>query len=106
MTTEERIDKLERELENMKRVMRTRTFIIEDENGKPRAELGVDKDGPRLMLMDENGNHRVELGVDKDGSGLSLSDENGNIRAGIVVSKDGPGLALLDDEGKRIFSAP
>jgi hypothetical protein len=34
--------------------VRARSFILEDEKGKTRAELGVTKDSPSLSLYDEN----------------------------------------------------
>ena len=34
--------------------VRANRFILEDENGKPRAELSMEKDGPCLHLFDKN----------------------------------------------------
>ena len=34
--------------------IRANSFVLEDENGKPRALLGVNKDGTGLLLYDEN----------------------------------------------------
>lgn len=59
------------------KVIRANRFVLEDENGKVRAFLTVDKDGPRLALFDENGKVRAELSVVKDGPGLGLYDGNG-----------------------------
>ncbi|MCX6575298.1 MAG: hypothetical protein NTV82_02770 [Candidatus Aminicenantes bacterium] len=79
--------------------IRARSFILEDENGIPRAMLIVDKDGSRLSLHDETGKGRVALGALKDGPGLTLIDKNGTGRAGLAVIKDGPGLMLNDENG-------
>ena len=57
--------------------VRANRFVLEDENGKGRAVLGVDKDGPGLGLFDAAGTPRAMLSVDKDGSGLDLLDAAG-----------------------------
>jgi hypothetical protein len=88
------------------KVSRATQFILEDETGKARARLVVDKDGPGLALYDETGQIRAGLAVDKDGPRLALGDETGKARAGLTVSKDGPRLALSDETGKVIWSQP
>jgi len=47
MTTEERLEKLEREIEKMQTEIRTKKLCILDDQGKKRVELAVDKDGPK-----------------------------------------------------------
>ena len=66
------------------RTVRANEFILEDENGKIRAWLRVDKGRP----------------------GLYLYDENGEVRAALGMGKDGPGLGLLDGAGKTIWRTP
>ena len=89
------------------KVIRANKFILEDGNGKERAELNVTKDaGPGLWLVNEKGNPRVILNLTKYGPGLGLTDEKGNPRAMLNVTKDGPGLSLYDENGKVIWSAP
>jgi hypothetical protein len=75
-------------------------FVLEDENGKTRAMLSVDKYGPGLDLRDEKGKIRAGLSVDNDGSDLNLCDEKGTIRARLSLDKDGPLLRLADENGK------
>ena len=82
------------------KTIRANEFILEDADGKRRAWLGVDKDGPGLHLLDENGKPRAVLTVTKDGPGLNLYDEKGNGRAALGVLKDGAALALFDEKGK------
>jgi len=113
MTTEERLENLERELKKTKagltaskrrnrwmlggvallilgclaiaatpgnnRTIRANTFILEDANGKPRASMSMDKDGPSLVMCDANGKTRAGMSASEDGSGLVLADENGNL---------------------------
>ena len=125
MTTEQRLEDLETELQRAKRrnrlllavvllaaivmtagiarrenVIKANAFVLLDENGKTRAALDVGKDGPKLGLYDENGKLRAGLSVGKDGSGLALSDENEKRRAGLAVVKEGPGLILADENEK------
>ena len=88
------------------RVFRGTDFILEDETGKLRAVLGVDKDGHGLTLLDETGMPRVKITLSKDGPALVLGDETGKPRASLRVYKDGPALVLLDKTGKAIWSAP
>jgi hypothetical protein len=75
-------------------------LTLYDENGKPRAHLGMDKTGLGLNLHDENGKPRVVLVVANAGSALILYDENGKSRALLDVAKNGPGLTLADENGK------
>jgi len=113
--------------------IRARSIIIEDENGKRRAELDAgglalwNKKGGasawlingNLSLFDENGKGRAELYaaeglmLEKDKAitmldaarGLRLLDENYTLRIKLVVVKDGPELALYDEKGHTRFAA-
>lgn len=75
-------------------------FIVEDENGKPRAELSMGKQGPQLAMWNENGKPRIYLGVNDLGKWLSLWDENGTHRGSLAVRQDGPAVTLNDENGK------
>lgn len=86
--------------------IRAKRFILEDENGKTRADLSVGKNNPGLWLFDENGKVRASLNIGKDGSGLGLSDENSKTRIVLYMGKDGPRLALFGENGKLIWKAP
>jgi hypothetical protein len=59
------------------KVIRANNFILDDENGKPRATLDVFMDTPGLKLADENGKPRASLALTKLGPKLGLFDENG-----------------------------
>jgi len=80
--------------------IRANSFIVVDANGKERAVLRMDENGPRLDLADEKGNLRAELSLDKNAPGLGLYGENGENRASLAVTKNGSGLALLNEKGK------
>lgn len=110
------------------KVIRASKFILEDENGRTRATLGVTEDGPSLGLYDETGKNRAALRVVSNGTalcvigengktgatlfvgeqgpGLGLYDEDGKTRAALTVLKDGPGLVLADEMGKTVWRAP
>ena len=126
MTTEERLEKLERELAAAKRrilclpvvvglavvgaglawvsavpkVIRANEFILEDADGKSRITLALTELGAGLVLSDENGKIRATLALTELGPVLGLVDENGQPRARLATLKDGPGLTLYDESGK------
>jgi len=58
--------------------VRARKFTLADENGKARAVLSLDKEGPNLALLDENGMVRAEMGIGKDGPWMAMWDRHGN----------------------------
>jgi hypothetical protein len=89
-----------------KKVIRANEFILEDENGKTRAQLSTDKDGTRLILTDANGKDRVGLHASNDDAWLVLSDANDKGYATLFTHKNEPRLKLLDENGKTVFSAP
>jgi len=37
------------------RIIRANQFVLDDEKGRPRVWLFVDKNGPRMTMLDENG---------------------------------------------------
>jgi len=57
--------------------IRANRFVLEDENGKTRAMLWVNKDTPGLSLYDKNGEQRAWLSVGNDNAGLGLYDGKG-----------------------------
>ena len=66
-------------------VIRADKFMLEDERGRPRAVLTMDKGGPVLAML----------------------DVKGHVRAMLRVRKDGPGLISLHDKtGKRVWTTP
>lgn len=75
-------------------------FILEDENGKARADLSASESGPSLSLSDENGETRVSLAAYKGSPNLSLRDKNGKVRVSLSASESGPSLSLWGKNGK------
>ena len=110
MTMEQRMQKLERELADLRAGMaeclRTRRVVVEDNAGKTRAELDVGNEGPALVLLDEKGNRCAALGVTKKGPALFWTDKSGTVRVWLTVAQEGPMLKLWDEKGNHIWSAP
>lgn len=106
--------------------IRARRFVVEDEHGVVRAQLGITKQGASVLaLCDEAAKPRLLLRVIKEqGPEITLRDEKGSdrasfyfsaadgspgldfydpssLRATLNISQNGwPGLRLLDKEGK------
>jgi hypothetical protein len=128
MTTEERVEKLEKELVGAKRrsrvmlvavamtvagmfllcagngvqkSVRAQSFELVDQNGKTLAALETRENGTGLTILDQNGNDRVTLQLDNEEMpGVVLFDKNGKARVQMSVGTDGaPGLGLLDQDG-------
>ncbi|MDD5223623.1 MAG: hypothetical protein PHE84_06515 [bacterium] len=112
MTIEERLEKLERELTELKKTSAARTkqisastFLVVDQKGKTRGALTMIEDRVGVVLFDTNGKARVRLAVRKEGPMLRLQDENANPRAVLAVFKSGPSMQLLDEKGKVTWTA-
>ena len=115
MTTDERIENLEKGLVSARRLNRwllaavgvaLGVWILVGTFGPATAGApaggGAVKEirANRFVLEDKNGNQRAILDVDADGPGLSLFDAAGKTRAGLSVTAGGPSLGLLDAAGK------
>jgi hypothetical protein len=76
-------------------------LVLYDENERPRAGLGVNKDGPGLYFTDPNGKHRAVLSRNNDGIGFVLLDDEGRARTEFRVTDKGAGFAVHDEDGNR-----
>jgi len=128
MTTEQRLEKLERENRWMRRIgavglaivaaiavwprsrdPKVNSLQVTDKNGTERMWFVTDVDGtPGLSVLDKNGEARMVFGTDADGPvRLSLLDKDGTERMWLVTDADGtPGLVLHDPKGDVIWQAP
>lgn len=87
------------------RVIRAKRFMVEDDQGRIRAGLYVDEDGPKLFLSDENGKVRACMGVFKNVPNLYLYDEKGAAPlAGLYVWENRPCLVLWDNNRQILWS--
>ena len=96
-------------------------FILKNAKGKKRAELGVQLDGPALVIYDDKEKPSLSVGILEDGPGLvfwnseekqvasftntgtgpvvTLSDAAGIRRLNMSVSDRGPAIGLLGPKG-------
>ena len=96
-------------------------LILDDEQGRPRAVLGITKIGPFMKLLDEAGKSSIVMIVSKEGTGLALYDVAGNQRVSIgattLITVKGPkkgtqtttpssSIVLFGDDGKVIWQKP
>ncbi|NQU75679.1 MAG: hypothetical protein HQ546_05105 [Planctomycetes bacterium] len=89
MTIEERLAKLEFEIERIATgtVITAKKFVLVDDEGRERGKLEVTACCPTLSLRDENGKARVLLTEAVDGPALLLSDKNGGARVLLSETK-------------------
>jgi hypothetical protein len=76
-------------------------LVLYDENERPRAGLGVNKDGPGLYFTDANGKHRAVIAKNNDGIGLDLLDEEGRPRMDFRTTDKAMGITMRDEGGTR-----
>jgi len=117
MTTEERLENLEKELARAKRRNRLllaavmlgagAVILAAAWIGTPEKVLAENAaKAPTILrangfiLEDENGKSHAIMSATKDGPALWMFDENGVPRAGLSLLKDEPRLALFDKNGK------
>ena len=117
MTTEERLEKFERELSAAKRRNRLLLAAVALTIGGLFLAWSLTRAAPtawaqeagavgkviranEFILEDENGKARARLTMTKDGPVVGLSDEKGNPRAIMSELKDGPALTLWDENHK------
>ena len=111
MTTEERLEKLERELIRLKGEevvdkISARKISLVDERGESRAELSIIEDNPCLELYASKGDSCARLAVIGDDAGLTLFDKQGTVRVSLYVNGANTSLTMYDEKRKRIWSAP
>ena len=70
---------------------------ILDAEGRPRASLAVDGQGPGLVLYGEKDDGRAILNVNADGPALAFTGAQGALRAILALVAEGPGLVLYDE---------
>ena len=110
MTTEERLEKMERELSAAKRRNRWILLVITlAATGAYALGCNVEQriiSAQHFHLVDESGKTRALLTVCADGPGLLMKDENGKTRLLLTVDNNGPRLFMFDENAKPVWSAP
>jgi len=83
-------------------MVRTRAFELVDENGKPRAQINVEKTGEVVFrLRDAKGIIRSKFGAGESGSGLSMMDDRTEATVQIHSNQAGGNMILIDREGRE-----
>ena len=85
------------------RVIRATAFVVEDDQGRERAKLGMTSEGPGLLLYDEDGNCRFAFETVDDVTYLMMVDENGAARLMLSVTEYGSALVIYDENRKIIW---
>ncbi len=85
-----------------------RSFVLMDENGQRRGEVYTMESGAALKLLYADGEPRITLGVTLCGDPfLALQDDQGKIRAELSLLADGsPRMNLLDEDGNVLSGLP
>lgn len=86
------------------RELSVRSVTLNDANGKPRAWLGVNKDGPGISVSDSAGMTRLWLGVHEDRPSLSFSDAEGQTRLSFGLDEAPRSFAVAKGNEKAKLS--
>lgn len=113
-----------------KKVVKAQEFVLEDEEGRERAALRIDREKNALVsFKDQQGRMRLFAGLTPDGTprvcleygggkgsiqleanddinsaALIITGPSGTAQVMLGISRNGlPAFALLDEEGKRLF---
>jgi hypothetical protein len=76
-------------------------FVLTDAQGRQRAWLGMDKDGPALRFLDENGRTSAGLSMGRDAIPIALYDREGRVQCGLAVERDGISMYTVGADGQR-----
>lgn len=99
---EERLDRLEREVEQMRaRIVEATEFRVVDRDGSVRGSLAMTRKGPRLAFFAEDGTVCAEFILTREGPGLTFADEHGQTRAWLGATKNAARLGLADEQGNQ-----
>jgi hypothetical protein len=84
------------------RTVEANEFILRDEQGRTRAWLHMEADGPYFTLTDASGKGRLGLTVrETEGTGISMYDPYGKIRVALGEGRTGRSLAFYGDNGEQ-----
>jgi hypothetical protein len=99
-----------KQVDNSQQGIRSKTFILEDKNGRIRGMWGFSNEGnPVLQVYDNNGKARTSIGVDKIGDEITprfmLLDGDEKQSAGLFSRKEGSAFILSGKNSQRIMAA-
>ncbi len=81
--------------------IRSRRFVLVDEQDRPLAVLGVEDGVTGLEIYGSKGLERVKLSAGEAGLQLAFRDQEDNLRAVLEAREDDAFLALRDKLGQR-----
>jgi hypothetical protein len=90
-------------------VVRAKSFVVVDDIGNNRAELGIATNGTcGLFVRDNREDTRMEIVTEFDGTPVMMAyDSFGAPRVMLSTAYDGtPRFSLYNSAGKRLFTAP
>jgi len=82
------------------------SLVLQDRNGRWRANLMIDDDGPLLSLLGPRGKPSIALSSQRSEAYFAIYDEQGRLRLQISVSEDGPRMEFFDQDGEAILTLP
>jgi hypothetical protein len=88
-------------------VVEAQKFLLKDENGKVRAELGFRRGGPHIDLLNLDGSVGVSLNLEDNGRGLAISGPNGQEQ--LVMGKASGqvyAITIKSEDGSQLLSVP
>ncbi|VTT99124.1 Marine sediment metagenome DNA, contig: S06H3_S19206 (Fragment) OS=marine sediment metagenome GN=S06H3_52965 PE=4 SV=1 [Gemmataceae bacterium] len=91
---------------NVPAVIEARQFILRDADGRARAILRMDADGPVLAMHHEEGKASVRVAATKTGGSLLFRDARGLPRAalGLIGDRGHPQLGLQDENARGVVT--
>jgi hypothetical protein len=84
------------------RALEAGKFVLQDGQGKRRAELGLIAERPSLVFYDSTDRAMLSVGLDAEGAGLVLYDDQIRKTAALSSTPTGPVLALFHSGVKRL----
>jgi len=86
--------------------IRAHRFVVVDNAGNERAELGTLDDGRvRLTIRGEEGKPMILIGLDENAQPvLGLADANGRVGAELGVYKDGQSWLMIQDPARNLVA--
>ena len=99
-----------KQVDNNQQVIRSKTFILEDKDGRIRSVWGFSNEGnPVFQVYDNNGKARASIGMDKIRDEITprfmLLDRDEKQSAGLFSSKEGSFFILSGKNSQRITAA-
>ncbi|GEM_PF-6791560 len=89
--------------QEVQELLKAKKVAIYDEQGRPRAALGMSDDQPMIAMMDADGKPRISLGIGSKGPGISITDPNRREVLVLTAKDDGVlGLVLVNKDGKAV----